>query len=467
MAPSGPEARAARSGRWRRYAGVRRTTALAGALVVAVALGLGGVLLVVLLQRNLTQGVRNATEQRAQDLAGALASGGLARVSLFSRGAERSVAQVLQAGQVVLSSPDVAGQPALSPLRPKPGVLLQRDTGRLTIDEDEDHSVAAVGVHGADGHDYVVVVAQSLAEVSAALTALTTLLAVGIPALVLLVAASSFLLVGRALRPVESIRRQVAAIDATGLTRRVPVPPGQDEIYRLAVTMNHMLDRLESAASGQRQFASDASHELRSPLANVRATVEVAQAHPRTADWPQISRIVLEETGRLQALVADLLLLARDDEHGLHLRRGDVDLDDLLRQEADRLSRSGRLAVVVELVPVRVSGDRQRLARVVRNLVDNAERHAHGQVQLTLRPQAGMAVIEIADDGDGIPATERERVFQRFVRLDGGRDRHSGGTGLGLAIVRQLVTAHGGTVRILDADRPGTIVRLQLPLTVA
>ncbi len=434
--------------------------------MVASALGISGVLLELLLQRTLSEGVRTGTEQRAQDVAGALSAGGLARVSLFSRGGERSVAQVVLGDQVVLSSPDVAGQPPLTRLRPAPGVLLQRDTGRLPIDGDEDHDVVAAGVHGGDGRDYVVVVAQSLGEVGTVLTALTTLLATGIPVLVLLVGCSTFLLVGRALRPVESIRRRVADIDAVDLTRRVPVPPAQDEIRRLAVTMNGMLDRLESAADGQRRFASDASHELRSPLANVRATVEVARAHPDLADWSRVCAVVLEETGRLQALVSDLLLLARDDEHGLQLRRGDVDLDDLLRLEADRLRSSGRLSVVVVVSPVRVDGDRQRLARAVRNVVDNAAVHARSEVRLSVHVEAGQAVIEVSDDGAGIPAGDRERVFERFVRLDDGRARTSGGTGLGLAIVRQIVNAHGGHTTVLEAGQGGTTVQLRLPLVL-
>ena len=406
----------AEPGRWRRRAGVRLTTALVAALVVGTALGASGVLLEVLLQRTLSEGVRAATQQRAQDVAGALTAGGLSRVSLYSRGGESSVAQVLQGDQVALSSPDVAGQPPLTAMRPSPGVLLERDTGRLPIDGDQDHTVVAAGVHSGDGRDYVVVVAQSLGEVGTVLTALTTLLAAGIPVLVVLVGCSTFLLVGRALRPVESIRQRVADLDAGDLGRRVPVPPAQDEIRRLALTMNGMLDRLESAAAGSAGSPPTASHELRSPLANVGATVEVARradaaAGRRSATWcwrrPAVCRRWSTTCCCSPATTSTACSCAVPT----------VDLDDLLRLEAERLRASRRLDVAVEVSPVRVDGDRQRLARALRNVVDNAAAHAHREVHLGLRVEGAQAVIEVTDDGPGVPAADRERVFERFVRL--------------------------------------------------
>ncbi|MDX6218024.1 MAG: hypothetical protein QOG99_3608, partial [Frankiales bacterium] len=233
----------------------------------------------------------------------------------------------------------------------------------------------------------------------------------------------------------------------------------RDEVWLLGGTLNRMLDRLESAVRAQRQFVSDASHELRSPLAVLRTSVEVAVAHPETADWQGTADVLLEETHRVERLVADLLLLANADERGIQMRREDVDLDDLLAAEAHRIRATSSLDVLTRIQPTRVRGDHDRLARVLRNLVDNAARHATGRIELSLASGPGGAVVEIADDGPGVPAEDRERVFERFVRLDVSRSRQQGGTGLGLAIVRQLVEAHGGTVGFAEAS----VVRLVLP----
>jgi signal transduction histidine kinase len=230
--------------------------------------------------------------------------------------------------------------------------------------------------------------------------------------------------------------------------------------------MNYMLDRLESAASAQRRFVSDASHELKSPLATLRASVEVAQAYPDTADWSSTGDVVLEESLRLERLVADLLLLARADERGLQLRKDDVDLDDIIDAEAERLRATTALVVTSHIEAVRVVGDRDRLGRAVRNLVDNAARHATVNVGLSVYGEGDMAHIDVSDDGPGIPAADRLRVFDRFVRLDDSRTRSIGGTGLGLAIVRQIAQAHNGDVAFLEVPR-GSLVRLRVPLRQA
>ncbi len=257
---------------WRRHAGVRVTTSLTAAGVVAAALAVSGALLAFLLQRSLTVAVEDAALQRGRDVAAAVARDGVEGVGRLSTTSERNLVQVVRSERVVASSPDIDGQEALTSLRPAPGQI-RTATGRVAVGEEEDHVIVAVGVRSPDGVPAVVVVAQSLESIDASISALRSLLLAGVPLLVLLVGGTTFVLAGRALRPVEAIRRRVAGIGAEQLGQRVPVPSAQDEVGRLAVTMNDMLDRLESSATAQRRFVSDASHELRSPLATVRTSM--------------------------------------------------------------------------------------------------------------------------------------------------------------------------------------------------
>jgi signal transduction histidine kinase len=440
------------------------TTSLAAAAVVAVALAAAGLLLSLLLRHSLTNGVEGAARQRAADLAATIRSDGPDAASALPSREGTSLVQVLRGDAVVASSPDLSGAGPITSLRPAPGRTVTVHRVRLPTGSEDAHALVATGVRTRDGTQYVVVVAQSLDAADTGSQALASLLWIGIPALVVVVGATTFLVAGRALRPVESIRRRVAGIDGAQLGARVPVPPAGDEVGRLAQTMNDMLQRLDDAAAAQRRFVADASHELRSPLATVRTSVEVAQAHPEVTDWRSVGDIVLGETERLQALVSDLLLLTRADESGLHMRRTEVDLDDLCEAEAARLRHLG-IDVAVQIRPVRVTGDRDQLARLLRNIVDNAARHAATQVRVSCRLDATSAVIEVVDDGPGVPAADRDRVFERFVRLDAGRARSQGGTGLGLAIALQIAHAHGGDIRFVDPDiLPGAKAVVTLPL---
>ncbi|MDQ0789265.1 HAMP domain-containing sensor histidine kinase [Streptomyces sp. B3I8] len=304
------------------------------------------------------------------------------------------------------------------------------------------------------------------AERGAVNTALTTL-SVGLPLLLLTVAGVTWLVTRRALRPVEDIRVEMAAITASeDLARRVPVPGTGDEVARLARTTNRTLTALEASVERQRRFVADASHELRSPLASLRTQLEVGAAHPALLDVDG----AVEDTVRLQHLAADLLLLARLDAGE---RPGDarVPLDTLAREAA-----RGRKGVVVEETEeaegasaaegaegVAVVGSRGQLARVLANLLDNAARHARQRVTVTVRREGGHAVLSVADDGPGIPADQRERVFERFVRLDDARARDDGGTGLGLAIARDIARRHGGTLTATEAPGGGALLTLRLP----
>jgi signal transduction histidine kinase len=309
-----------------------------------------------------------------------------------------------------------------------------------------------------------VVVARSVEAVGETTAAVGGLLAIGLPLLLAVVAVTTWMVAGRALAPVEAIRTEVDAISAAALHRRVPDPPADDEIGRLARTMNRMLARLEQAQARQRRLVSDASHELRSPVAAIRQHAEVALAHPDRTTVGELAETVLAEDLRLQRLAEDLLLLTRADEHTLALRRRPVDLDDLVFDEARRLRGASGLRVDTSAVSAgRVEGDAAGLRRVLRNLGDNAARHAGARVAFSIAERDGMVCLRVDDDGPGIPEADRERVFERFVRLDDARARDDGGSGLGLAIVAELVAAHGGSVAIGSSSLGGARVEVTLP----
>ncbi|WP_082404234.1 sensor histidine kinase [Saccharothrix sp. NRRL B-16348] len=274
---------------------------------------------------------------------------------------------------------------------------------------------------------------------------------------------------GRVLRPVEAIRRQMADITEHDLTRRVPVPRAHNEIARLTTTVNTTLDRLQAAVEENRRFVADASHELRSPITALRAELEIATAHPDQADWPNIVDAALADTQRLQSLATDLLLLARLDQTATTpaaVHAGTVDLTALATDHIAR--RRTRHTLIADLpdYPVSVPGRHAALERLVGNLLDNAEHHATTTVTIRLATTDDHAVLEIVDDGPGIPPEDRERVFDRFTRLDDARTRDSGGTGLGLPIARRIATTHGGTLNATDhPNRHGARLVATLPRT--
>jgi len=456
--------------RFRPLAGVRARSTAAAVAVVAVALLIAGVALVTLLERSVQTNAVATASARAQDVAAELVVTGTVteQLDLQPGPGESSAVQILDRGKVVASSPAIAGGPAMTRLTPPAGRVVKVQVGQLPPGVDDDagavYALVALGVVGVSGVD-TVAVAQSLGLGENTVAEVVTLLAIGCPLLVLVVGIVTYLLAGRALRPVEDIRRRTEGISGADLTARVPVPATGDEVARLAKTMNDMLARLSSSQRAQRRFISDASHELRSPLASLRVAVEVAALHPEATEWEQTTQDVRAETIRMQRLVDDLLTLAKADENGVLVRHDEVDLDDVVGAEVRRLRDEHRREVRAEITPARVTGDRDQLARVVRNLTDNATRHATSRVTVGVRPGPDRtAILEISDDGPGVAVEQRTRVFDRFVRLDEGRDRTSGGSGLGLAIVREIVTAHGGTVTVDDdAELGGACFRVTLP----
>ncbi|MFG2046533.1 ATP-binding protein [Micromonospora sp. NPDC048935] len=315
-----------------------------------------------------------------------------------------------------------------------------------------------------------VLVARSMADVRHSTHAVRVILLVAFPLLVAVLAGVAWRVVGATLRPVEALRRGAEEITGRAGTGRLPVPASADEIHRLAVTLNGMLDRLESGRVRQRAFVSDAAHELRSPLTNIRTELEVAQRLADRTDWKAVTANLLADTDRLSRLVDDLLLLARLDEAPPARGTGPVELGALLVEVAARYP-SPPVRVMTPPGPLWTTGNADELRRVLANLVDNAVRHAYATVVLaaeaapvTRRTVGAYHLVTVTDDGPGVPAADRERVFDRFTRLDDGRARDDGGAGLGLAIVRELVRRAGGSITLTDApERHGLRVCLLLP----
>jgi signal transduction histidine kinase len=302
------------------------------------------------------------------------------------------------------------------------------------------------------------VAARSLASVDGTIGTVVSLLAVALPILLIVLGLTIWFVVGRALRPVDRMRQQVDEVTASSLDRRVADPGTNDEVGRLAHTMNRMLQRLDDSRRSQNRFISDASHELKSPLASLRQYAEVARAHPDRISPDELSTAVLDEGGRLESLVQGMLVLARADERSLARPATLVDLDDIVFAEARRLRESTSLTLDSSgVAAAQLRGDAGLLAQLVRNLVDNAVRHATSTVALAVHADEpdGTVVLAVEDDGQGVPEADRRRVFERFVRLDEARARDGGGSGLGLAIVREIAAAHGGGVSVEEGARGG------------
>jgi signal transduction histidine kinase len=289
------------------------------------------------------------------------------------------------------------------------------------------------------------------------------LLAITVPLIAVALAVIVWLSVGRALKPVEVMREEADAITTTRLRRRLAVPPGHDEVPRLAQTLNEMLDRIDEGQRLQRQFVSDASHELRSPLAAIRQSADVARMHPDQVDVETLAGDVLAESERLGDLVGALLLLARleGDEIGVG---GVLDLDDVVLTEVGRARERWGVRIDASGVGAgRTSGSTVLLGQVVHNLLDNACRHAASTVTVALRELGDVVELEVSDDGSGISVADRGRVFERFVRLDEARARDEGGSGLGLAIVRKIVETSHGSVDVGESATGGALFVVRLP----
>ncbi len=454
-------------------ASVRSRATLAAVVVVGCALVLGAIGLLGLLGASLRNSVELAARSQLNNVVALASEGEIPDPLPVSR--DDTFTQIVSAhGQVLASSPGMVLNKPLVDLRPLTGSTVVNqvasvpdpDTGTDPehLDNDGPYLVVATTVaapprvHKGESDlgpagPLTVIVAASLNSVTTASTTVALALAAGLPVLTALVGALVWVFCGRALLPVEAIRVEVADISERDLHRRVPEPATTDEIGRLARTMNAMLKRLEDGATRQRRFVADASHELRSPLTTIQAMLEVGLAHPRRADWPAIATEALDESRRLQRLVEDLLVLASADERAMVLRLDLVDLDQVVVTEVGRARlRSEGIRFDLHRVSAgQVLGDRAQLARAVQNLLDNAQRHARSVVGVELSANQGTVTLVVADDGHGLALDDRERVFERFTRLDEARSADEGGSGLGLAIVREIISLHSGTVEMGDA----------------
>ncbi len=432
------------------------TTLFAGVLVAATAVS------VLAIQRQqLVDRVDDTLVQLADDHAERIAVAGPSAVRAGDPDDDRRFVQIVDGeGFVLASSANLVGRPAIA---------VTADTQRIstrsvTVVDDDRFRVLSRPVSLPAGAAAVLHIGESIDDLDDSLASLRFALAAVIPAVVGLLGVLVWLMVGRALQPVERIRSEVGEISETALDRRVPEPPTGDEIARLAATMNAMLDRLEESTLRQRRFIADASHELRSPIARLRTELEVALASPDIAEHRATLERLHKEAVSLQRVVSDLLHLARADAGLVGGRREGVDLDDLVLRETRRLRADGHHVVIDDLSAAHVVGDAGQLGRMVRNLLENAVRHADHSVDVSLDEVDGLARLTVADDGPGIPPDERERVFERFARLDAARSDADGGTGLGLAIVAEIVQAHGGQVRVDAAAGGGARFTVSLPL---
>ena len=414
---------------------VRARVTLLGVLVVVVTLVLGGIVLRLVVERELTTSGDGLSIDRAQELAEDIRA--LPRSITVG---EDGVAQVVaDDGTVLGASPNIFGQPAIASFKPSGDSPVVRRLDAPDDSESETYRIWAVKADGA-----TVYVGRSLESVQEATAALTKALTIGLPVLALLLGGVLWLLVGRALRPVEALREEVASVSPRELDRRVEVPATKDEVARLASTMNDMLARLDEAATRESDFVGNASHELLGPVAAFRTQLEVALAHPDGTEWRLLARDLLEDTLGMERLVRDLLFLARADADQLRLRSEPVDLGGVVREQASQ-------GVEVEGSSAPVMGDREALSRLVRNLLDNAVRHAHSKVVVELSASG----LVVSDDGPGVAPEHRDRIFDRFFQADPARSRQVVGAGLGLAIARSIAERHGGTLRLAESSRLG------------
>ncbi|WP_051426017.1 sensor histidine kinase [Jiangella gansuensis] len=444
---------------------LRARLTLAATVMAAAGLAVGGVLLLIALDRALLGALDETARRQGQDIA-ALVEGDRLPDPLPSYGA--AVVQVVDdEGRVLASTPGgdrltsiVAGDD-LAAVRA--GEAIRLDGTRLG----QPDPLRVVGVPtDVPGEPSTVVVAVSLEEQRRSVEFAKIGVTAGGAAMTAALAVLSWLVVVRALRPVDQLRAGAEEISGTGGTRRLPVPAGGDELGRLAVTLNDMLSRLDAAAERQRAFVADAAHELRSPIAALRTELEVALAHPDAVDPHETAREALDEVARMGRLVDDLLVLAHLDNPRPQRREDDVDLREIVAAVAEGV-RDPRVTVTIEPGgPATARGHRDSLARVVRNLVDNAVRHAASHVTVDVAAAARTVRLIVADDGAGVPPADRERIFERFTRLDDARDRDAGGSGLGLAIAREIVRAHGGSIAVEDAA-PGARFVVSLPAAAA
>src|SRR5215475_14023644 len=448
--------------RWWRRLSLRGRLTLVGSVALAAGLALGGLLILIVLHFVLINNVDSSARQTASDVRLLVEAG---RISTPIPSAGTAFVQVVTPEGMVKASSGSTDElvPMLDPgqfARAQKGHVIVLAANRVQAGAPGTMRVVAEEAFDG-GHQEWVLVASPTRSVEDSTDAVQSVLLVAYPLLLAALAAFTYRLVGWALRPVESLRQGAAQITASGSqVGRLPVPDGKDEVNRLAVTLNDMLDRLDAARGRQQAFVADAAHELRSPIASLRTQLEVAER----LDEPPLAEDLMADVARLGRLVDDLLLLARADEGDPRLRLVEaVDVGDLAAGVVHGYANA-RVPVTCQADSDALTlGDPTALGRIVDNLVGNAVKHASHKVNVTVRRSPDALRLVVADDGPGIPAADRERVFDRFTRLDNSRARSDDdGAGLGLAIVRELLRLHNGGIALGD-NSPGLRVDVTLP----
>lgn len=441
-------------------------------LLVALTATLGAVGMLALQKDRLISGIDSVARSQADNVAALAEQGTLPDVLVVLAG-DLDVIQVVDAnGDVVASSANISGEPPIADFAPGGrgtgrGAGHTAKTVRTPVGDDVDFRMVAVPAQSSSQGELVVYAGGSMASVNDSITTTALILLWAVPLLVAMMGLLIWRTVGRALAPVEAIRSQVADISSSSLHKRVPEAAPDDEISRLARTMNLLLARLESAAMRQRQFIADAAHELLSPIALARTELEVALTHPETQHWQTSAHNALDVCTEMEQLIRDLLLLARSEEGTQPTWSKVVDLRDVVTAEVDsiRATSTSTFELVADQ-PALSYGDANQLRRLTRNLLENATHHSRARVAVELSTRGDVATLTVCDDGAGIAAGDRETVFERFTRLDPARNRTAAGVGLGLAICRAIAQRHGGSVRAEDPlDLPGARIVVRLPTT--
>jgi signal transduction histidine kinase len=436
---------------------LRTRTTLLVATVVAVLLVGGAVTLDVVLHHRLVANTDDLSRSRVTDLLTLSESGSLPEVLVNV--SDDSVAQVVTYdGRVLAASANARGAGPITDEPMTGGLRVEELTGP-DDDETEHYRVWTSTGPSAGGGRVRVYVGTSLESVEEATADIRAALRVGVPLVWLLTVATSWVLMGGALRRLDRIRAEVDTISDSDLSRRVGGRRRGDEVGRLAATMNRMLGRLEDAADRQRAFVADVSHDLRSPLTAQRTQLELAMENPAAVDQATLHRDLLRHVDEMDSLVGDLLFVVTGDERPL--TRQPLDLEDIVLEEATRVRRLGGPVIDTSGVSAApVIGDPELLRRLVRNLVENAVAHAATRIDLSASASGSEVVVEVADDGRGVPAGQEEAVFARFHRGDPSRSTR--GTGLGLSIARTIAERHGGSLSLVGSG-PGARFRLVLP----
>ena len=439
-----------------------RLTAVFAGLTLAVVV-ISGVALILRFRHELDRTIDEALLDRAGVIT---ASEDRARSVRFVGRADETFAQLLdeQGRRILAASHDMGERPL-----PLPPAIDTRKAGFVdavvkTAEEPVHARLYARRLH--DGS--ILVIGQDTEDQRDAARRLAVLIGIGSPLVVVAITILGWILAGAALRPVERLRAEAAAISTIEPSRRLPVPRTGDELQWLAETLNDMLDRLNEALDRERRFIDEASHELRTPIGVLRAEVDLALKGSRDREELEAAlRSVRQESERLTRLSQDLLVLARSDRGRLPVHRADVDVSELLERVASEFEdRAGTQGVRLrsESSGIRASVDRDRIRQAMENLIDNALRHTEhgGEIVLRAGRDRDALTLEVVDSGTGFPPGLLDRVFEPFARVDGrGNDE---GAGLGLAIVKAVAEAHGGTAFAENAEAGGAAVRIELPL---